>query len=180
MNNNWYQSETAPFLPNDIQRPPRTAPSDSKGVIMRVSGEYYLDAHRNEIICHQVWSSPSESPVDKIEVKVRILTNVGTGWIVGGGSDEYTTFTQDEARRCWNHSVDNGATRVYKRANASKSSKYEVGKPEYKYTPLNEDEYLAALCKDPKSFKDLVKEDQMWEKFEQEFLKGDSNYALEA
>ena len=169
MNPDEIYTDTAPFLPNDIQRPPRNAPSDSSGTVMVLSGEYYLDAHRNEIICHQVWASPSESPVDKIEVKVRILTHQGYGWIVGGGSDEHVTFTDDEARRCWNHAVDNGATRVYKRANASVSSKYGFGKPEYKYTPLTEDEYLDALCKDPKSYKELAEEDRMWE-----------NYALEA
>jgi hypothetical protein len=180
MNPDEIYTDTACFLPNDIQRPPRNAPSDSSGTVMRLSGEYYLDAHRNEIICHQVWASPSESPVDKIEVKVRILTHQGYGWIVSGGSDQDTIFNDDEARRCWNHAVDNGATRVYMRVKAEKRSKYAVGKPEYKYTPLNEDEYLDALCKDPKSFKELAKEDQMWEKFEQQFLKGGSNYALEA
>ena len=151
--NNWYQSETAPFLPNDIQRPPRNAPSDSKGVVMVLACEYYLDAHRNEIICHQVWKSPDEC-------KVMILTNQGVGWIVSGGSDEYTTFTESEARRCWNHSVDNGATRVYKRANASKSSKYgmtggfEQWKSSSSYYKYDED---------PKSYKELAIEDAIWE-----------------
>jgi len=166
---NWYQSETAPFLPNDIQRPPRNAPSDSKGVVMVLACEYYLDAHRNEIICHQVWKSPDEC-------KVRILTNQGTGWIVGGGSDEFVTFTEDEARRCWNHSVDNGATRVYKRANASKSSKYSgmtadsdaFQESVYQKT-LNKFANLYKYDEDPKSYKELAKEDAIWE-----------NYALEA
>lgn len=160
---NWYQSETAPFLPNDIQRPPRNAPSDSDGVIMVLSGEYYLDAHRNEIICHQVWKSPDEC-------KVRILTNQGYGWIVGGGSDEFVTFTEDEARRCWNHSVDNGATRVYKRANASKSSKYSgitadsdsFQESVYQKT-LNKFANLYKYDEDPKSYKELAKEDAIWE-----------------
>ena len=188
MNNNWYQSETAPFLPNDIQRPPRNAPSDSSGTVMGLSGEYYLDAHRNEIICHQVWASPSESPVDKIEVKVRIQTNQGAGWIVSGGSDQDTIFNEDEARRCWNHAVDNGATRVYRRANASKSSKYggitgdsdafqesvyQKTLNKFSKLYLDEDEYVAGLCKDPKSYKELAAEDRMWENYA-------SNYALEA
>jgi hypothetical protein len=99
MNPDEIYTDTACFLPNDIQRPPRNAPSDSSGTVMRLSGEYYLDAHRNEIICHQVWASPSESPVDKIEVKVRILTHQGYGWIVSGGSDQDTIFNYDESRR---------------------------------------------------------------------------------
>ena len=150
MNPDEIYTDTACFLPNDVQRPPRNAPSDSSGTVMVLSGEYYLDVPRSspsiEYICHQVWASPSESPVDKIEVKVRILSNQGHGWVVGGGSDNYTTFTADEARRCWNHAVDNGASRVYMRVKAEKRSnrkekrsKYAVGKPEYKYTPLNED-----------------------------------------
>jgi len=166
---NWYQSETAPFLPNDIQRPPRNAPSDSDGVIMVLSGEYYLDAHRNEIICHQVWTGKT----DRGQTKVRILTNQGTGWIVGGGSDEFVTFTEDEARRCWNHSVDNGATRVYKRANASKSSKYGITGDSYQESQyqktLNKFANLYKYDEDPKSYKELAKEDAIWE-----------NYALEA
>ena len=169
MTNNWYQSETAPFLPNDIQRPPRNAPSDSDGVIMVLSGEYYLDAHRNEIICHQVWTGKT----DRGQTKVRILTNQGTGWIVGGGSDEFVTFTEDEARRCWNHSVDNGATRVYKRANASKSSKYGITGDSYQESQyqktLNKFANLYKYDEDPKSYKELAKEDAIWE-----------NYALEA
>jgi len=166
---NWYQSETAPFLPNDIQRPPRNAPSDSDGVIMVLSGEYYLDAHRNEIICHQVWTGKT----DRGQTKVRILTNQGTGWIVGGGSDEFVTFTEDEARRCWNHSVDNGATRVYKRANASKSSKYGITGDSYQESQyqktLNKFANLYKYDEDPKSYKELALEDAIWE-----------NYALEA
>jgi len=169
MTNNWYQSETAPFLPNDIQRPPRNAPSDSKGVVMVLSCEYYLDAHRNEIICHQVWTGKT----DRGQTKVRILTNQGTGWIVGGGSDEFVTFTEDEARRCWNHSVDNGATRVYKRANASKSSKYGITGDSYQESQyqktLNKFANLYKYDEDPKSYKELAKEDAIWE-----------NYALEA
>ena len=163
MTNNWYQSETAPFLPNDIQRPPRNAPSDSKGVFMVLSAEYYLDAHRNEIICHQVWKSPDEC-------KVRILTNQGTGWIVGGGSDEFVTFTEDEARRCWNHAVDNGATRVYKRANASKSSKYsgitadsDSFQQSHYQKILDNFANLYKYDEDPKSYKELAKEDELWE-----------------
>ena len=170
---NWYQSETAPFLPNDIQRPPRNAPSDSTGRVMVLSAEYYLDAHRNEIICHQVWTSGNKRK-DALKIKkVRILTNQGTGWIVGGGSDEFVTFTEDEARRCWNHSVDNGATRVYKRANASKSSKYGITGDSYQESQyqktLNKFANLYKYDEDPKSYKELAKEDAIWE-----------NYALEA
>ena len=166
--NEEYYSDTAPFLPNDIQRPPRNAPSDSKGVVMVLSAEYYLDAHRNEIICHQVWKSDTEC-------KVRILTNQGTGWIVGGGSDEFVTFTESEARRCWNHAVDNGATRVYKRANASVSGKYGIitdsdafQESVYQKT-LDKFANLYKYDEDIKSYAELAKEDAMWE-----------NYALEA
>ena len=173
--NEEYYSDTAPFLPNDIQRPPRNAPSDSTGRVMVLSAEYYLDAHRNEIVCHQVWKSPAGTMGAVEEVKVRILTNVGTGWIVGGGSDEFVTFTEDEARRCWNHSVDNGATRVYKRANASVSGKYGMtgdsdAFQESQYQKvLNKFANLYKYDEDPKSYMELAKEDAMWE-----------NYALEA
>ena len=130
MNEETYDA-TAVFLSNDIQRPPRNAPSDSEGVIMILSGEYYLDAHRGcEIICHQVWTGKT----DRGEIKVRILTNQGHGWVVGGGSDDYTTFNQEEARRCWNHAVDNGATRVYMRVKTSKSSKYDSVYEQWKQT----------------------------------------------
>mgnify|MGYP003108864959 CR=1 FL=1 len=111
-----YTVSTSPFIDCAIGPPPRNAPSDSEGVIMILSGEYYLDAHRgSEIICHQVWTGKT----DRGQTKVRIHTNQGRGWIVGGGSNEFVTFTADEARRCWNHAVDNGATRVYRRANRS-------------------------------------------------------------
>ena len=173
---NWYQSETAPFLPNDIQRPPRNAPSDSTGRVMVLSAEYYLDAHRNEIICHQVWKSPAGTMGAVEEVKIRILTNVGTGWIVGGGSDEFVTFTEDEARRCWNHSVDNGATRVYKRANASKSSKYTADSDAFQESvyqkTLNKFANLYKYDEDPKSYEELALEDAIAEYT--------SDYALEA
>ena len=152
-------SATAAFLSNDIQRPPRNAPSDSEGVVMILSGEYYLDAHRGcEIICHQVWTGKT----DRGEIKVRILTNQGHGWVVGGGSDDYTTFNQDEARRCWNHAVDNGATRVYMRVKSKQSSKYGI-------TADALDQYVKSWETDYKSYKELAKEDRMWE-----------NYALEA
>ena len=165
------ESATAAFLSNDIQRPPRNAPSDSDGVIMVLSAEYYLDAHRNEIICHQVWTGKT----DRGQTKVRILTNQGTGWIVGGGSDEFVTFTEDEARRCWNHSVDNGATRVYMRVKSKQSSKYGITADSdsfqesvYQKT-LNKFANLYKYDEDPKSYKELAKEDAIWE-----------NYALEA
>ena len=123
---------TAAFLSNDIQRPPRNAPSDSDGVIMVLSGEYYLDAHRGcEIICHQVWTSGNER-------KVVIWTNQGHGWINGrtrpDTADGNTNFTAEEARRCWNHAVDNGATRVYMRVKSSKSSKYDSVYEQWKQT----------------------------------------------
>ena len=156
---------TSTFIACGIGHPPRNAPSDSEGVIMILSGEYYLNAHRNEIICHQVWTGKTDRGINKVV----ILTHKGEDWIVGGGRDEHHSFAADEARRCWNHAVDNGAVRVYMRVKSKQSSKYAVGKPEYKYTPLTEDEYLDALCKDPKSWKELAKEDEMWE-----------NYALEA
>jgi uncharacterized protein YozE (UPF0346 family) len=175
MNPDETYSDTAPFLPNDIQRPPRNAPSDSTGRVMVLSAEYYLDAHRNEIICHQVWKSPAGTMGAVDEVKVRILTNVGTGWIVGGGSDEFVTYTDEEARRCWNHAVDNGATRVYKRANASVSSKYGMTADSdafqesvYQKT-LDKFANLYKYDEDPKSYKELAEEDRVWE-----------NYALEA
>ena len=105
------------FVASGIGHPPRVPPSrdsiNENELIL--SGEYYLNAHRNEIICHQVWTGKT----DRGQTKVRIHTNQGDGWIVGGGSDEFVTFTADEARRCWNHAVDNGATRVYRRANRS-------------------------------------------------------------
>ena len=159
--NNWYQSETAPFLPNDIQRPPRNAPSDSSGTVMVLSGEYYLVGPEGRtIFCHQVWKSPDEC-------KVRILTKTGTDWRVSGGSDEFTTFTEVEARRCWNHSVDNGATRVYKRANASKSSKYGITGDSYQESQyqktLNKFANLYKYDEDPKSYKELSLEDAIWE-----------------
>ena len=158
MNEETYDA-TAVFLSNDIQRPPRNAPSDSDGVVMILSGEYYLDAHRGcEIICHQVWTGKT----DRGEIKVRILTNQGHGWIVGGGSDDYTTFNQEEARRCWNHAVDNGATRVYMRVKSKQSSKYGI-------TADALDQYVKSWETDYKSYKELAKEDRMWE-----------NYALEA
>ena len=162
MNEETYDA-TAVFLSNDIQRPPRNAPSDSDGVVMILSGEYYLDAHRGcEIICHQVWTGKT----DRGEIKVRILTNQGHGWIVGGGSDDYTTFNQEEARRCWNHAVDNGATRVYMRVKSKQSSKYGMtgGFSEWKQTSK-----YYKYDEDFKSYEELAKEDRMWE-----------NYALEA
>ena len=174
MNEETY-SDTAPFLPNDIQRPPRNAPSDSNGVVMVLSAEYYLDAHRNEIICHQVWKSDTEC-------KVKILTNQGAGWINGGSSDErgtvapYSSFTADEARRCWNHAVDNGATRVYKRANASKSSKYTADSDAFQESvyqkTLNKFANLYKYDEDPKSYEELALEDAIAEYT--------SDYALEA
>ena len=173
MNPDETYSDTAPFLPNDIQRPPRNAPSDSTGRVMVLSAEYYLDAHRNEIICHQVWNSPAGTMGAVDEVKVKILTNVGAGWVVGGGSDDYTTFTADEARRCWNHAVDNGATRVYKRANASTRSKYTADSDAFQESvyqkTLNKFASLYKYDEDFKSYEELAKEDRMWE-----------NYALEA
>jgi len=156
------ESATAVFLSNDIQRPPRNAPSDSDGVVMILSGEYYLDAHRGcEIICHQVWTGKTDRGFNKVV----IWTNQGHGWI-SGGSDEFATFTAEEARRCWNHAVDNGATRVYKRANASTRSKYGMtgGFSEWKQTSK-----YYKYDEDPKSYKELAAEDRMWE-----------NYALEA
>ena len=162
MNEETYDA-TAVFLSNDIQRPPRNAPSDSDGVVMILSGEYYLDAHRGcEIICHQVWTGKT----DRGEIKVRILTNQGHGWIVGGGSDDYTTFNQEEARRCWNHAVDNGATRVYMRVKSKQSSKYGMtgGFSEWKQTSK-----YYKYDEDFKSYEELAKEDRVWE-----------NYALEA
>ena len=159
MNEETYTAAAA-FLSNDIQRPPRNAPSDSEGVVMILSGEYYLDAHRGcEIVCHQVWTGKT----DRGEIKVRILTNQGHGWVVGGGSDDYTTFNQEEARRCWNHAVDNGATRVYMRVKSSKSSKYGG------ITADALDQYVKSWETDYKSYKELAKEDRVWE-----------NYALEA
>ena len=158
MNEEFYtESATAVFLANDIQRPPRNAPSDSTGRVMVLSGEYYLDAHRNEIICHQVWTSGNER-------KVRIHSNQGAGWIVGSGSDEFVTFTAEEARRCWNHAVDNGATRVYMRVKSSKSSKYDSVYEQWKSTSL-----YYKYDEDPKYYKELAAEEAMWE-----------NYALEA
>jgi len=101
-----------------------------------------------------VWKSPDEC-------KVMILTNQGVGWIVNTGmNDVFVAYTDEEARRCWNHSVDNGATRVYKRANASKSSKYgmtggfEQWKSSSSYYKYDED---------PKSYKELAIEDAIWE-----------------
>ena len=155
-------SSTAAFLSNDIQRPPRNAPSDSKGVVMILSGEYYLDAHRGcEIICHQVWTSGNER-------KVRIHTNQGHGWIVGGGSDEFVTFTAEEARRCWNHAVDNGATRVYMRVKSKQSSKYG-GITADSFSQWKKTSLYYKYDEDYKSYKELAAEDRMWE-----------NYALEA
>ena len=157
------ESATAAFLANDIQRPPRNAPGDSEGVVMILSGEYYLDAHRGcEIICHQVWTGKT----DRGEIKVRILTNQGHGWVVGGGSDEFVTFTAEEARRCWNHAVDNGATRVYMRVKSKQSSKYGMtgGFSEWRQTSK-----YYKYDEDFKSYEELAKEDRVWE-----------NYALEA
>ena len=146
MNEETYTA-TAAFLSNDIQRPPRNAPSDSDGVVMILSGEYYLDAHRGcEIICHQVWTGKT----DRGEIKVRILTNQGHGWIVGGGSDEFVTFTAEEARRCWNHAVDNGATRVYMRVKSKQSSKYGG------ITAAALDQYLKSWETDYKSYEELA------------------------
>ena len=152
------ESATAAFLSNDIQRPPRNAPSDSEGVVMILSGEYYLDAHRGcEIICHQVWTGKTDRGINK----VIIWSNQGHGWISGC---ENTIFTTEEARRCWNHAVDNGATRVYMRVKTSKSSKYDSVYEQWKSTSkyYNYDE-------DYKSYEELAKEERMWE-----------NYALEA
>ena len=153
---------TSTFIACGIGHPPRNAPSDSEGVIMILSGEYYLNAHRNEIICHQVWTGKT----DRGQTKVRIHTNQGDGWIVGGGSDEFVTFTADEARRCWNHAVDNGATRVYMRVKSKQSSKYGMtgGFSEWKQTSK-----YYKYDEDFKSYEELAKEDRMWE-----------NYALEA
>ena len=162
MNEEFYtESATAVFLANDIQRPPRNAPSDSTGRVMVLSGEYYLDAHRNEIICHQVWTSGNER-------KVVIWTNQGHGWINGrtrpDTADGNTNFTAEEARRCWNHAVDNGATRVYMRVKSSKSSKYDSVYEQWKSTSL-----YYKYDEDPKYYKELAAEEAMWE-----------NYALEA
>ena len=130
---------TSTFIACGIGHPPRNAPSDSEGVIMILSGEYYLNAHRNEIICHQVWTGKT----DRGQTKVRIHTNQGQGWIVGGGSDEFVTFTAEEARRCWNHAVDNGATRVYMKANASKDkNKYQYTKAVEAYMKQHLDKVL--------------------------------------
>ena len=158
MNEETYDA-TAAFLSNDIQRPPRNAPSDSDGVVMILSGEYYLDAHNGEIVCHQVWTGKT----DRGELKVRILTNQGYGWIVSGGSDEFVTFTPEDARRCWNHAVDNGATRVYMRVKSKQSSKYGG------ITADALDQYVKSWETDYKSYEELAKEDRVWE-----------NYALEA
>ena len=118
------ESATAAFLSNDIQRPPRNAPEED----LILSGEYYLDAHRGcEIICHQVWTGKTDRGINK----VIIWSNQGHGWISGC---ENTIFTTEEARRCWNHAVDNGATRVYMRVKTSKSSKYDSVYEQWKQT----------------------------------------------
>ena len=112
---NWYRGNNR-FIADHIPRPPRNPPDwDDNGQDLILSGEYYLDAHRNEIICHQVWTGKTDRGINK----VIIWTHQGEDWIAGGGRDEHHSFTAEEARRCWNHAVDNGATRVYRRANPS-------------------------------------------------------------
>ena len=151
------ESATAAFLSNDIQRPPRKPP-ECRDDEMILSGEYYLDAHRNEIICHQVWTGKTDRGFNKVV----IWTNQGYGWIGPTNS----TFTPEDARRCWNHAVDNGATRVYMRVKSKQSSKYGG------ITADALDQYLKSWETDYKSYEELAKEDMIWEHR--------SNYALEA
>ena len=151
------ESATAMFLSNDIQRPPRKPP-ECRDDEMILSGEYYLDAHRNEIICHQVWTGKTDRGINK----VIIWSNQGHGWIGPTNS----AFTPEDARRCWNHAVDNGATRVYMRVKSKQSSKYGMtgGFSEWKQTSK-----YYKYDEDFKSYEELAAEDRMWE-----------NYALEA
>lgn len=144
---------TAAFLSNDIQRPPRNPP-ECRDDEMILSGEYYLDAHRNEIICHQVWTGKTDRGINKVV----IWTNQGYGWIMPTAN-----LTPEEARRCWNHAVDNGATRVYMRVKSKQSSKYGG------ITADALDQYVKSWETDYKSYEELAKEDRVWE-----------NYALEA
>ena len=161
MNEETYTA-TAAFLSNDIQRPPRNPP-ECRDDEMILSGEYYLDAHRNEIICHQVWTGKTDRGINKVV----IWTNQGHGWINGrtrpDTADGNTNFTPEEARLRWNHAVDNGATRVYMRVKSKQSSKYGG------ITADALDQYLKSWETDYKSYKELAKEDRVWE-----------NYALEA
>ena len=122
---------TSTFIECAIGHPPRNPPRrGSTEDKLILSGEYYLDAHRNEIICHQVWTGQTDRGINKVV----IWTHQGKDWIVGGGRDEHHTFTVggyslDEARRCWNHAVDNGATRVYMRR-----KKVNTSNDKYQYT----------------------------------------------
>ena len=118
------ESATAEFLASDIQRPPRYAPEED----LILSGEYYLNSPiHNEILCHQVWTGKTDRGINK----VIIWSNQGHGWISGS---ENTIFTAEEARRCWNHAVDNGATRVYMRVKSKQSSKYANVYEQWKQT----------------------------------------------
>ena len=105
------------FVASGIGHPPRVPPSrdsiNENELIL--SGEYYLNAHRNEIICHQVWTGKTDRGINR----VIIWTHQGEDWIGDARSNVSKAFTAEEARRCWNHAVDNGATRIYRRANLS-------------------------------------------------------------
>ena len=106
------------FLECGIGHPPRVPPSrdsiNENELIL--SGEYYLNSPiHKEIICHQVWTGRTDRGINK----VIIWTHQGDNWIGDARSNVSKAFTAEEARRCWNHAVDNGATRVYRRANRS-------------------------------------------------------------
>ena len=89
------ETATAAFLSNDIQRPPRKPPSID-GEDMILSGEYYLDAHNGEIVCHQVWTGKTDRGINKVV----IWTNQGYGWIMPTAN-----LDPDCARLRWNHAV---------------------------------------------------------------------------
>ena len=141
------------FIKSGIGSPPRNPPDwDVNGEDLILSGEYYLDAHRNEIICHQVWTGRTDRGINK----VIIWTHQGDNWIGDARSNVGKAFTAEEARRCWNHAVDNGATRVYMKANASKDNN------KYQYT---------------KAVKAYMKQDIMKQEMEQYFKEAMDKYA---
>ena len=110
-------SSTAAFLSNDIQRPPRKPP-ECRDDEMILSGEYYLDAPcsgRDHL-------SPSVDEQDGSRIQQGGHLDQPRVWV--DWTDQLYFHPRRCERRCWNHAVDNGATRVYMRVKSKQSSKY--------------------------------------------------------
>ena len=135
------------YLSDDLPKPPWCWPDRNDPTRPKLDGEYYLDAHRNEIICHQVWSNGI----------VHIRSWNGREWSPEFGAG-ISDISSDDARRCWDHSVSNGATRAYRRV-ITGTRAFDRAMSDYS---------------DPKSYTELAKEDMVWEETT------GTNYALEA